>query len=155
MERLKTIKNQLISEVQVQMSNSKCVDTRELGEVIDMIKDIAQTEYYCEIYKQMKESEGKSHYKPDVYGGYEEEPYYDKDFVLEHMHDKNEGKSHIRRKMYMESKHSNDGNATKELEGYMQDLTADMVELMEQASPEEKAMVQKKVNTLANKMQNM
>ena len=53
MERLKTIKNQLISEVQTQMSDLKCVDAKELGEVIDMIKDIAQTEYYCEIYKQM------------------------------------------------------------------------------------------------------
>lgn len=59
--------------------------------------------------------------------------------------------------MYMESK--TDGHDTsksiKELEGYMQDLTSDMTELVEHTSPEEKSMVQKKMNTLAAKVQNM
>ena len=61
MERLKAIKNQLIAQVQTQMSDLKCVDTHELGEVIDMIKDITQAMYYCEVYKAMEESqeEGK------------------------------------------------------------------------------------------------
>ena len=43
----------------------------------------------------------------------------------------------------------------KELEVYMQDLTSDMMELLEKASPEEKAIVQKKINTLASKIQNV
>lgn len=176
MERLRTIKNQLISEVQTQMSDLKCVDTKELGEVIDMIKDIAQTEYYCEIYKQMKDAEEeskhyyytpmdrmyyprkeKSEYRPNPWNGYEEEPYYDKDFILSHMRDEREGRSPVKRKMYMESKMSGSDStkSMKELESYLQDLTSDMMDLLEKASPEEKAMVQKKVNTLAAKIQNV
>ena len=181
MERLKTIKNQLISEVQTQMSDLKCVDAKELGEVIDMIKDIAQTEYYCEIYKQMKESgevpkeshsyyyterympvyrdmeTPKMSYKPDAWTGYEEEPYYDKDFILSHMRDEREGRSPAKRKMYMESKMSgaDTNKSMKELESYMQDLTSDMMDLLDKASPEEKSIVQKKINTLAAKIQNV
>ena len=43
----------------------------------------------------------------------------------------------------------------KELESYIQDLTSDMMELLEKASPEEKSMIQKKINTLAAKVQNV
>lgn len=39
------------------MSDLKCVDAKELGEVVDMIKDLAEAVYYCEIYDQMKNSE--------------------------------------------------------------------------------------------------
>lgn len=226
MERLKTIKEQLIAQVQSQMGDLKCVDTNELGEVIDMIKDLAQTEYYCEIYKQMKEaaeeqpkesnnyyyterympmpdyyrdmemrrgrmyydgnassgnnsggsnqsssgqsSSGNSNnmsyytpmhsrYQPNPWGGYEEEPYYDKDFIMEHLRDDREGRSPMKRKMYMESKSSgSDSNKSmKELESYMQDLTSDMMDLLDKASPEEKSIVQKKINTLAAKIQNV
>ena len=47
---LKNIKEQLIAQVQNQMTDLKCVDTKELGEVIDMIKDLSEAVYYCEIY---------------------------------------------------------------------------------------------------------
>ena len=40
----------------------------------------------------------------------------------------------------------------KELETYMQELTQDMMEIIEKASPEEKSIIQKKVNTLATKI---
>ena len=56
-EQLKTIKDQLIAQVQAQMGDLKCVDAKELGEVVDMIKDLAEAVYYCEIYDQMKSSE--------------------------------------------------------------------------------------------------
>ena len=59
MERLKQIKNQLISEVEVQMGDLKCVDTRELGEVIDMIYDLSKSIYYCTVVKAMEEKEEK------------------------------------------------------------------------------------------------
>lgn len=215
MEHLKSIKEQLIAQVQAQMADLKCVDAKELGEVIDMIKDLAQTEYYCEIYKQMKEaseqqkesnnyyyterympmpdyyrdmerSNGRmyysgggnsssssqssggnsgssgtqyysSRYQPNPWGGYEEEPYYDKDFVLQHLRDEREGRSPMKRKMFMESKSngSDSNKSMKELESYMQDLTSDMMDLLDKATPEEKSIVQKKINTLASKIQNV
>jgi len=37
----------------------------------------------------------------------------------------------------------------------MQDLTTDLMEMLDNATPEEKTMVQKKMNTLAAKIQNV
>ena len=54
MKRLCEIKNCLISAAQSQMSNLQNCDAEELGEVIDMIKDIEQAIYYCTITKAMK-----------------------------------------------------------------------------------------------------
>lgn len=55
MKRLCEMKNCLISAAQSQMSNLQNCDAEELGEVIDMIKDIEQAIYYCTITKAMKE----------------------------------------------------------------------------------------------------
>lgn len=60
MKRLCEIKNCLISAAQSQMSNLQNCDAEELGEVIDMIKDIEQAIYYCTITKAMKESDEDS-----------------------------------------------------------------------------------------------
>lgn len=148
MERLKAIKDQLLAQVEAQMMEPKCVDTHELGEVIDMIKDLAQTMYYCEVYKAMESGE-HGH-------GYSEE-YYEREYPIQYVRDEREGRSPIKRKMYMESKEINPDSSKvmKDLESYMQDLTSDMMELLEKASSEEKAMVQRKMNTLASKVQNV
>ena len=47
MQRLCEMKNCLISAAQSQMSNLQNCDAEELGEVIDMIKDIEQAISYC------------------------------------------------------------------------------------------------------------
>ena len=205
MEQLKTIKEQLIAQVQSQMSDLKCVDTKELGEVIDMIKDLSEAVYYCEIYDQMKSVDesrkvenyyyteryydpyrdmdkdyGRMYYSPSSQAGtgasssfngnhsgvasnssqsigQSSSSYYtERDYPI-HLRDEREGRSPMKRKMYMESKIKgmDTSKSIKELEGYMQDLTSDMLELLEKASPEEKAMVQKKINTLAAKVQNV
>ena len=203
---LKTIQEQLIAQIQAQMSDLKKVNTKELGEVIDMVKDIAEAEYYCEIKKQMEAEKEKissnnnyyyteryyptSEYYRDMdrtrYGrmyypennnnmsssnsnGNNNTSYYsehypfqkgssytERDYPIQ-LRDEREGKSPIKRKMYMESKSNNmdSSKSMKELEIYMQDLTSDMMELLEKASPEEKAIVQKKINTLASKIQNV
>ena len=57
MNSLKEIKEQLVIQVQNQMSNLECVNTKELGEVIDMIKDLSKAIYYCEVSKQMEEAD--------------------------------------------------------------------------------------------------
>ena len=51
MKRLCEMKNCLINAAQSQMSNLQNCDAEELGEVIDMIKDIEQAIYYCTILK--------------------------------------------------------------------------------------------------------
>lgn len=65
------------------------------------------------------------------------------------------GRSTERRRTYMESKHSNDkATSMKELEHYAQDLTSDVIEMIEGATLEEKQMLAKKLTILANKIQN-
>lgn len=53
-EELKNIKTQLVSCVQGQMSNLHQADAKELGEAIDMIKDLSEAVYYCTITESME-----------------------------------------------------------------------------------------------------
>lgn len=64
MERLKSIKDNLIAAVQCQDISS--ADAKEMGEVVDMIKDIEEAIYYCTITKAMEE---KYPEQPMYYGG--------------------------------------------------------------------------------------
>ena len=87
MEDLKILKKNLISCVQSQMMNPQEANTEELGEVVDMIKDLSETMYYCSIVDAMEKSEkekelmGKMpihYYMPMYYPPYREElMYYD------------------------------------------------------------------------------
>lgn len=56
-EALKTMKEQLISCVQGQLGNISKVNAHELGEAIDMIKDLAEAIYYCTITDSMEKSD--------------------------------------------------------------------------------------------------
>ena len=221
MEDLKMMKKALISCVQSQVNgNLKEVDAKELGEAIDMIKDLEEAIYYATITKAMEEgnkeqSNGKSqHYQGlgnpyqqsqntmfyPVYlrdmdrdygrmyyngnytmgdagnrmyydeisynapggssnGGnsrnYQEHmmpPYYE--YPMEIMRDHREGRSPMSRKNYMESKEkSNDSTMhMKELEKYLQELSQDVTEMVQKASPEEKQMLQQKISLLATKI---
>ncbi len=193
MEQLKKIKEQLISQVCSQMGDLKSVDTHELGEVIDMIKDIAKAEYYCKVYEAMEEksewkeeSNSNNYYYTEKYlpwptamgrmyypsedeqtmahysSRYGKEPgrseeYYEREYPLQYLRDEREGRSPMKRKMYMETKATNPdtSKAVKDLENYMQDLISDMIEILDKASAEEKSVVQRKLNTLMNRMQNV
>lgn len=56
MENLKKMKECLTSKVEGQIySNLEAVDTKELGEAIDMIKDLSEAIYYCTITEAMEE----------------------------------------------------------------------------------------------------
>lgn len=69
------------------------------------------------------------------------------------MRDPKEGRSGERRKMYMEGKGMKDKtHQMKELENYMQELSMDLTEMIQDASPEEKQMLQQKISTLATKI---
>lgn len=57
MEKLKHLKESLIGAAQSQVfGNLQDVDAKELGEVIDMIKDLDEAMYYCSVVKAMEES---------------------------------------------------------------------------------------------------
>lgn len=213
MEQLKSMKDSLIAQVQTQLSNIQQADAHELGAAVDMIKDIAETEYYCSIVKAMKEKEEEKeieryyyteHYMPIPYqrtleprdmdrgygkmyydesagghstgrtgysdrGGrmYQENPrdmggndrrgYYEMPYMLPSstmMRDPREGRSAGRRKMYMEAKemHQPKEKQMHELDSYMQELSGDITDMIRDASPEERQMLQQKLSSLVTKI---
>ena len=73
MDKYKSMKDTLVAQVQTQLGNLENVDAKELGEVVDMIKDLEEAMYYCSITKAMDESErqkSRQHYYSEPY-------YYD------------------------------------------------------------------------------
>ena len=147
MKKLCEIKDTLINLVEQQMTNPQCVDTHEMGEVIDMIKDLAETCYYVSIVEAMedKEDHEESSRQTDTM-------YYG----IGSMNDDNKkmGHSPMKRKSYIESKelHMDQAQQMRELEDYAQVLTSDLLEMIQDATPEEKQLLQRKIATLATKI---
>lgn len=170
-EKLKSIQECLASAAEAQVYDLENVDAQELGEVIDIIKDIEETIYYCTVTKAMKE--GVENHEPEVmyYGGYRKEhPSWKEKEVEDKTWDNNaiymekeyphafedprEGKSYRSRRMYMESKESKQDKTIqmRELEKYMQELAQDITEMIEDASAEERQYLSKKISSLATKV---
>lgn len=151
MEELKNIKDILVEEVQSQMHNLRGVNAKELGEVIDMIKDISETMYYCSVVKAM--DEGKNYYEDG------QSSLFNRGYSSMNNNTHSEGNGMLNygsssRRMYMENK-KNGQNNVQELETYMQELTQDLSDMIQTATPEEKQILQRKVNALAAKLQNV
>lgn len=220
------------------------IDAKELGEVAEIIKELAEAEYYAKISKAMDESEYGEDY--DEYGaydesrkgyrgqprsesgrfmsrgdgrrsnrgrggrrGYEEPMYYtmtpemyhdytpemlrdmDRESMgrmyysgsgsssggqggtsggsmgsqggsrgysesgLQSIRDNREGRSGQMRRGYMEAKEQGKDKQEKmkELENYMKELSSDVTEMINDASPEEKAMLKNKMQVLMQKIQ--
>lgn len=154
-EKLKWMKDSLICVVENELCNLGEVDTKELGEAIDMIKDLEEAIYYATVTEAMnkpgKEWEMKKsdhHQNIDNDRMYYDEPIW---------RDEYGGRSPMSRKMYMEAKHMNKDKATqlRELEKYMQELSQDITEMIADASPEEKQYLEKKITALASKIGQM
>ena len=175
MERLKRMKESLIACVESQIChNLHSVDTKELGEAIDMIKDLEEAIYYHTITKAMHEEDekqtkhhlynkghegvsgdGVSYYTPYLPSMYDDMEYpTHKTTHTQEMRDRKEGTSPIHRRMYMESKEQNHDQMKKmkELEDYLQELSRDIIEMIEDASPEEKQMLRQKIAALSTKI---
>lgn len=183
-ETLKAMKEQLMSCVQNQLNDISKADTHELGEAVDMIKDLAEAIYYCTITDSMEKVEDKektpvnniTYYTnptPMYYKQYSD-PYRDTErnngymyytpnnggssnnlsYYPEMMRDPREGRSPMRRRMYMEGKekHKDATSQLQELQAYLQQLSTDITEMIKDASPEERATLRQKMTTLANKI---
>lgn len=188
-ERLKHTKEMLMAQVEGQLGHLNNVDAKELGEVVDMIKDLEEAIYYCTITEAMKKKEEEpiTHYQErrgDMYY-HEREPYLgynrqyegtrqysengnggQKSYYNETVqsssgnsnnhsqYSENGSRSDVSRRMYMEHKkmHSDKTVKMRDLENYMTELSHDMTEMIEGASPEEKQLLQQKIATLAQKI---
>ena len=140
-DKFQEIKKQLLTQVESQMAHLECVDTKEMGEVIDMIKDLEEAIYYCTITEAMNELPETTHYytekyksphkkriyKPMTYDyDWEDYDYDEHEYEMpsngksHETHDSKEGRSGARRKMYMEAKelHKDKSVQIKELDKY-------------------------------------
>lgn len=210
-DRLKRMKETLTSAVEAQLGNLHGVDAKELGEVVDMVKDLEEAIYYCTITKSMEEAEKKEkshtehhYYTPMYYRDmdrydqgrmyypmHDEPMYYPKYYTGQprdsqgrfmedrrqysenggsrgngstqyykemefpmNMRDEREGRSPMSRRTYMESKEMNKDKTTKikDLEHYMHELSEDVVDMIKDASAEEKQILEKKISALATKV---
>ena len=126
------------------------VDCCELGQAVDILKDLEETLYFHTITEAMK-GEG-------AYGDwpveYKKKDHHKDGHITEH-EDAHEGRSYKNRKMYMESKHKDKATQLRELEKYMQELSTDIVEMIEDASSDEKQYLEKKISALATKIGQM
>jgi hypothetical protein len=159
------------------MGNLQSVDAKELGEVIDMIKDLEEAIYYCTIveamegnkekekhietqryYRDMERPMGRMYYGDGAGGGSSpsggnggnsggSRMYREYDYHPYDMRDSREGRSPMSRKMYMETKemHHDKSKQIQELEKYMNELSNDIIEMIEDAEPEERQILQKKL----------
>lgn len=251
-KRLIAMKQNLANAIEAQLCNIGEVDSEELGQAIDMLKDLEEALYFCTIteamngegkYKGGIEIEYEGHKKnghsqmngndqmyypmyangnnssqmynmpmmyadrgnsggsgssngssSSYYGGpnshWDNKPYYNgvewvcyggnepmyyqsrdsqgrytsergssrsnysEPMMMER--DEREGRSPMNRKMYMEAKGTKDkASQLRELEKYMQELTSDMVEMIQDSSPEEKQYLEKKISALASKIGQM
>lgn len=154
MERLKKIKDTLLCEIENQLcGNLALVDTKELGEVVDMVKDLSETMYYCSVAEAME----RPYYidYPRYYTEHRAMGISHHDEEESHKHkDEKEGKSPLKRKEYLEAKemHKDKEKILHELEEYLHELSADLTEMLEDAMPEEKALAQQKISAIIAKM---
>ena len=149
-EKLKDIQKCLINQFKTHMNTA---DTKELYEVMDMIKDIDETIYYCTIVEAMEKDEDEEEYKYYIpYGDRHHMMFYSPEKKQE-MH-RYEGKSPKARHDYM--KHKEDGNnievRMKELEKYIEKLNEDIMEMIEGVDIQEKQMLNQHLILLAGKV---
>lgn len=219
-KRLMAMKQNLASAIEAQLCNLSEVDCEELGQAIDMLKDLEEALYFCTITEAMSgEGKGKGNVEIEYeghkknghsqmngndqmyYGGSQmymgspmmyadgsngssnggsstsyyggnDQMYYQgrdsqgrytsgrgssrSDYSEPMYRDEREGRSPQNRRMYMEAKGSKDkATQLRELEKYMQELTSDMVEMIQDSSPEEKQYLEKKISALASKIGQM
>lgn len=154
-DRLYYMKETLMDAVEMQLCDLDKVDTKELGEAIDMIKDLEEAIYYCTVTEAMNTGSTWEMEKSDHHQRYDDNRMYDKANHAER--DEREGRSYNSRRMYIEAKDMKRDKATqlRELEKYIQELSQDITEMIADASSEEKQYLEKKITALASKIGQM
>ena len=97
MERLKHVKDTLLCAVESQLGDLEHVDAKELGEVVDMVKDMEEAMYYCSIVKAMedrKEEEEEFEHFMSKYGPYLQTSHRDIDRHQGRMYYEDRGMEH-------------------------------------------------------------
>lgn len=182
MEKIKEIKTRLEETVCEQLNHGiENVDCKEMSETIDMIKDLAQAMYYCQITDAMENSGaeyGKDYDERGAYKYYQEPRYYEEprrmvdhsrrptpplsaeqyrngeysDGRMYYTETENMGKSGKVRMKYYETKTSNPTKKFEVLEDYLNVLGDDVMQMLEDADDKERTAVRNKFATWATRI---
>ena len=173
MDELKKICETLVSRVNAEIANGlENVDTMEMGQVMDMIKDLKEAMYYGKITEAMEESErreapaeGERMYYGRGRRMYREMPEQDRDMDLSsgrmyyteqnggNMHDKRMGRSGMKRVRYYEAKETGDtADKMTAIDEYTHTLSEDIMEMIMDANPNEKNLMKQKLSTIIAKI---
>lgn len=149
--RLKWMEEALADTIEMQFCNLDTVCTKELGEAVDMIKDLEKAIYYRTITEAMNAEKAATAHSWKM-----EESH---DRGMDEMKIKEEwdewlGHSPHGRKRYLEAREHGKDKATqlRELEKYLSELTSDIMGMINEASTEEKSYLEKKITALATKI---
>ena len=151
-DRLKCLEEEMVSVLELQFENLDNVCTKELGEAIDIVKDLEEAIYYHTITEAMKTE------KAAIANSWKIESSHDRsEELIKEEWDEWLGHSPKSRKRYLEAKEHGKDKATqlRELEKYMNELNADIVSMIDNASTEEKSYLEKKITALASKIGQM
>ena len=126
-------------------------------------RDMDRNEWGRMYYPRSRDSQGRYTESDrgdmqDSSRNYGDRPIYynEKEFPMD-LRDSREGRSPMIRRMYMESKelHKDKEIKMKELDKYMKELSEDLVEMIDDASPEERQLLEKKISALATKISSL
>lgn len=170
MRSLKEMQDILIHVAENQLTHLETVKTDELGEVIDMIKDLEEAIYYCakteHLYDGGSEYKHTGNFYKDYFAEYPYKRLYEEHEAMEseewekmeHMYgNPKEGKSPKSRRKYMEAKemHKDKNIQLQELENYIKELSKDIIEMIEDASQEERQYLSNRISALASKVNSL
>lgn len=152
--RLKWMEEALADTIEMQFCNLDTVCTKELGEAVDMIKDLEKAIYYRTITEAMNAEKAATAHS------WKMEESHDRgmdEMMIKEEWDEWLGHSPHGRKRYLEAKEHGKDKATqlRELEKYLSELTSDIMEMINEASTEEKSYLEKKITALATKIGQM
>lgn len=151
--RLKCLEEEMVSVLELQFENLEGVCTKELGEAIDIVKDLEEAIYYHTITEAMKTEKAATTYSWKMELGHDRKA----DEMEKEEWDEWLGHSPYGRKRYLEAREHGKDKATqlRELEKYIQELNTDIVDMINDASAEEKSYLEKKITALAAKIGQM
>ena len=150
-DRLKCLEDEMVSVLELQFANLEHVCTKELGEAIDIVKDLEEAIYYHTITEAMKTEKAATAHSWGI------EESHDRSMEVKEEWDELLGRSPHGRKRYLEAKEHGKDKASqlRELEKYVTELTTDIVTMIDDASVDEKAYLEKKITSLATKIGQM
>ena len=153
MHRIKAMKEKLIEEAQNRMQNMDGGSIEQMGQIVDMIKDLSEAEKACleaEYYDSVIDAmDGDDRYGYDDRGGSGNRQGYRESYMMDDRSDRND------RMGYRDSKGRyarNPNRRRMRRSGYTEESIENLRQMMEDADPERKRQLKQDLEELMREM---